>query len=197
MPDLDHWLPKPSMRVAYRRESDATPDRLWEASRQVRLNDARRLGRLVRWRIPGLAPDLTFDEMFRAPPFIVLDEAEDGGRALVSGLVGRIWTLRRDYPRLTDPEEFRTWSTSGTARVLFANWIEDDGNGHAALGVRGAGGGDRRAGPDRGGGRTPAGQRVREPGRERRDRGRGETRRATVGSPAWRPNTQRTPPSTA
>ena len=63
------------MRVAYRRESDTTPDRLWEASRQVRLSDARRLGRLVRWRIPGLAPDLTFDEMFRAPPFIVLDEA--------------------------------------------------------------------------------------------------------------------------
>ena len=51
----------------------------------------------------------------------------------MSGLVGRIWTLRRDYPRLTDPEEFRTWSTSGTARVLFANWIEDDGNGRAAL----------------------------------------------------------------
>ena len=133
MPDLDHWLPKPSMRVAYRRESGATPERLWEASRTVKLADARRLGRLVRLRIPGLAPDLTFDEMFRAQPFIVLDEAEDEGRALVSGLVGRIWTLRRDYPRLTDPEEFRTWSTSGTARVMFANWIEDGGNGRAAL----------------------------------------------------------------
>lgn len=131
MPDLDHWLAKPSMRVAYRRESDATPERLWDASRKVKLADARRLGRLVRWRIPGLAPDLTFDEMFRSPPFIVL--AEDDGRALVSGLVGRIWTLRRDYPRLADPEEFRDWSTSGTARVLFANWIEDTDNGHGAL----------------------------------------------------------------
>ena len=90
----------------------------------MRLRDTRMLGRLVRWRIPGLAPDLAFDQMFRAPPFVVL--SEEPGRALVSGLVGRIWTLRRDYPELRDPEEFRAWSTPGTARVVFANWIEED-----------------------------------------------------------------------
>jgi hypothetical protein len=141
-PDLDHWLPDPAIRVAYRRDTSVSPDRLWEAARGVRLSDARRLGRLVRWRIPGLAPDLTFDAMFRAPPFTVLDE--DPGRVLVSGLVGRIWTLRRDYPELSDPEEFRDWSTPGTARVMFANWITDSGSTqlHAevrvdALGVQG------------------------------------------------------------
>jgi hypothetical protein len=80
------------------------------------------LGRLVRWRIPGTPADISFDEMFRRPPFMVLDEP---GQALISGLVGRIWTLRRDYPTLRDPEEFRAWDTSGTARVLFANWVED------------------------------------------------------------------------
>lgn len=122
-PDLDGWLPNPSIRVSHRRESSASAERLWEAAQTVRLRDARRLGRLVRWRIPGLTADLTFDEMFRAPPFIVLHE--EPGRLLVSGLVGRIWTLRRDYPELEDPEEFRTWHSSGTARVLFANWIED------------------------------------------------------------------------
>jgi len=123
MPDLDHWLAKPSMRVAYRRESDATPERLWDACREVTLSDTRRLGRIIRWRIPGLAADLKFDEMFRAPPFIVL--TEDDGHVLISGLVGRIWTLRRDYPRLNDPGEFREWSTPGTAKVVFANWIEE------------------------------------------------------------------------
>ena len=123
-PDLDHWLVRPAIRVAHRRATTAPADRLWEAARQVRLSDARLLGRLVRWRIPGLAPGLAFDEMFRAPPFIVLTENE--GRALVSGLVGRIWTLRRDYPRLRDPQEFREWSTPGTARVLFANWVHED-----------------------------------------------------------------------
>jgi hypothetical protein len=122
-PNLDDWLPNPSIRVSHRRRTEAPPDRLWEAAQTVRLRDARRLGRLVRWRIPGLTADLTFDKMFRNPPFIVLDETP--GRLLVSGLVGRIWTLRRDYPELEDPEEFRTWQTSGTARVLFANWIED------------------------------------------------------------------------
>jgi hypothetical protein len=121
MPDLDFWLPEPSIRVAHRRATTAPPERLWEAAREVRLSDARLLGRLVRWRIPGLAPNLAFDEMFRAPPFLVL--TEEPGRALVSGLVGRIWTLRRDYPRLRDPDEFRAWSTPGTARVLFANWV--------------------------------------------------------------------------
>ena len=131
MPDLDHWIAKPSMRVAYRRESHATPERLWEAARSIRLADTRRLGRIIRWRIPGLAPDISFDEMFRAAPFILL--AEDENHALISGLVGRIWTLRRDYPRLSNPEEFREWSASGTARVLFANWIEDSGNGRTAL----------------------------------------------------------------
>jgi hypothetical protein len=121
-PDLDDWLPNASIRVSHRRETSAPADRLWEAAQTVRLRDARRLGRLVRWRIPGLTADLTFDEMFRSPPFIVLEEVP--GRLLVSGLVGRIWTLRRDYPELKDPEQFRAWHTSGTARVVFANWIE-------------------------------------------------------------------------
>jgi len=133
MPDLDHWLPKPSMSVVHRRESDATAERLWEAARTVRLADTRRLGRIVRWRIPGLPPDISFDEMFRAPPFIVLEEDEGKERALLSGLVGRIWTLRRDYPRLAHPQEFREWSTGGTARVMFANWIERTPSGRAAL----------------------------------------------------------------
>ena len=97
----------------------------------MRLSDTRLLGRLVRWRIPGLAPDLAFDELFRSPPFLVL--AEERGRVLVSGLVGRIWTLRRDYPRLTDPREFLEWSRGGTARVVFANWIETSASERSAI----------------------------------------------------------------
>jgi hypothetical protein len=130
-PVLDDWLPNPSMRVSHRRESSAPPERLWEAAQGVRLSEARLLGRLVRWRIPGLPGELTFDELFRAPPFIVL--AEEPARLLISGLVGRIWTLRRDYPELHDPEEFRAWHTSGTARVVFANWIDISDDGRATI----------------------------------------------------------------
>jgi hypothetical protein len=52
---------------------------------------------------------------------------------LVSGLVGRIWTLRRDYPRLEDPAQYREWSRRGSARVLFAHWVEPVGANRAAL----------------------------------------------------------------
>jgi hypothetical protein len=129
--NLDRWLPRPAIRVAHRRESSASTEQLWEAARSVRLADASLLGRLVRWRIPGTAPELSFDELFRNPPFIVLDGDHEG--ALISGLVGRIWTLRRDYPQLHDPEEFVRWSRGGTARVAFANWVEAAGEGRTAL----------------------------------------------------------------
>lgn len=128
---LDNWLPNPTLRVAHRRESSASAEDLWGAARDVRLKDAGMLGRLVRWRIPGLPPGISFDEMFRRPPFIVLDEHPD--RALTSGLVGRIWTLRRDYPVLEGPEEFERWAARGTARVVFANWVEAPDDRGAAL----------------------------------------------------------------
>ena len=129
-PELDRWLPHPAVRIAHQRETEASPERVWAAARSVALSDTRMLGRLVRWRIPGTSIGTTFDELFRTPPFIVLHEEET---TLVSGLVGRIWTLRRDYPALSDPEEFRSWSRRGTAKVLFANWVADSGSGRTAL----------------------------------------------------------------
>jgi hypothetical protein len=125
-PDLDTWLPETTLRVSHRRESTASGEELWRAASEVPLTDAGPLGRLVRWRIPGLQPAVTFDALFREPPFIVLDEGE---RCLVSGLVGRIWTLRRDYPQLDSPQEFREWSKRGTARVVLANWVQENEQG--------------------------------------------------------------------
>lgn len=129
-PDLDHWLPDSALRVAHARESSASSEALWEAARSLPLADTALLGRLVRWRIPGLARDVTLDALFREPPFTVLEEDE---RALVSGLVGRIWTLRRDYPRLDSPADFRRWNEHGTARVVFAHWVAQGPDGRAEL----------------------------------------------------------------
>jgi hypothetical protein len=130
-PDLDAWLPEASLRVFHRRTSRASPDELWAAAMRVRLADTGLLGRLVRWRIPGLARDEGFDALFREQPFIVQ-------RAVVSGLVGRIWTLRRDYPELAGPDQFQAWSRRGTARVVFANWVTptDDGGSELCSEVR-------------------------------------------------------------
>lgn len=94
----------------------------------MRLTETQRLGRLVRWRIPGTPADITFDALFRRPPFTVLDEGE---QHLVSGIVGRIWTLRRDYPTLQDADAFRAYDAKGTVRVVFASWAEDAGEGAA------------------------------------------------------------------
>jgi hypothetical protein len=120
-PDLDEWVPEAGLRVAYSRQSSASPDRLWRAACELPLGETGLLGRLVRWRIPGLPRALTVEELFREAPFTVLAEDE---HALVTGLVGSIWTLRRDYPHLSGPEEFRDWMRRGTARVAFAHWVE-------------------------------------------------------------------------
>jgi hypothetical protein len=128
--DLDSWIPEPQVRTRHRRRAAASADRLWEAAGGVRVCDTRALGRAVRWRIPGTPADITFRELFRCYPFIVLAEGE---RWSISGLCGRIWTIRRDYPRIADSEEFAGWDEPGTVRVMLAHWIEPEGDGRAAL----------------------------------------------------------------
>jgi hypothetical protein len=96
------------------------------AAETVRLADTRRLGRLVRWRIPGVASGQTYRDLLKRYPFCLLDEGEGWS---MSGLCGRIWTLQRDYPELRGPEEFREWDEPGTVRVLIANWVEPAGAG--------------------------------------------------------------------
>jgi hypothetical protein len=48
-------------------------------------------------------------------------------------MCGRIWTLRRDYPRIEGAEDFLAWDERGTVRVLLGHWIEGDGPGQSAL----------------------------------------------------------------
>jgi hypothetical protein len=119
--NLDHWLSEPVLRTCHRREVSATEDELWATAESVRLRDCRILGRLIRARIPGLRSSLTFDELFRSDPFNLLEE---GPTYVLSGLCGRIWTVRRDFAQLSQPADFMTWHAPGTVRVLFANWAE-------------------------------------------------------------------------
>jgi hypothetical protein len=128
--DLDAWLPQPAIRTRHRREAATPPPDLWAAARTLPVDATGPLGRLVRWRIPGLPPDVTFAGLFAAPPFTVLAEGETWS---VSGLVGRIWTLRRDYPLLDGADAFAAWSQPGTVRVLFAHWVQTGDDGRSAL----------------------------------------------------------------
>jgi hypothetical protein len=129
-PDLDAWLASPAVRTRHRRVAGVEPGALWEAAQAVRLRDTRTLGRIVRWRIPGTPRESTFRDLFRTHPFTVLEEDD---RCSVSGLVGRIWTLERDYPRIEGPEAFAAWDRTGTVRVLMAHWVEPDARGSALV----------------------------------------------------------------
>ena len=129
-PILDDWLPDPQIRTHHRRSSAADPDALWAAANSVRLRQTRTIGRLVRWRIPGVAPEQTFAGLLGEYPFVVLDAGE---HHMVSGLCGRIWTLARDYPHLDGPEAFRAWHEPRTVRVVFAHWVERGPDGASTL----------------------------------------------------------------
>ncbi len=120
-PDLDLWLDRPALRIVHSRFSRASAEQLWNAALEIELGEVGLLGRLVRWRIPGTRAEQSLEQLFSTPPFSVLAREELG---LISGLVGRIWTMRRDYPSLDEPEAFRNWSRRGTARVAFAHWVE-------------------------------------------------------------------------
>lgn len=127
---IERWAGKPAVRSHHRRVADATPEDLWEAARSVRLDDTRTLGRLVRWRIPDTPGDITYQELFRRYPFTALEEGETYA---VSGLVGKIWTLQRDYPRLSGPEEYEAWDERDTVRVLVAHWTRPTDDGRSEL----------------------------------------------------------------
>jgi hypothetical protein len=129
-PDLDAFLHRPAVRTHHRRTAPTAPEALWRAAQGVRLSDTGALGRLVRWRIPDTPAEQTYDELFRAYPFTLLDE---GPCHAVSGLCGRIWTLTRDYPALAGPDEFAAWSEPNTVRVLFAHWASPAADGTSEL----------------------------------------------------------------
>lgn len=124
--ELDLWLPNPAIRTRHERSANVAPELLWDAAASVRLDETGTLGRLVRWRIPGVPADQTFQGLIASPPFTVLAEGDCWS---LSGLVGRIWTLSRDYPTLSGADEFRAWKKRGTVRVLMAHWVQEGADG--------------------------------------------------------------------
>jgi len=120
MIDLDAWLPDPQIVTRHSREAAVDRDTLWDAARGVRLDQTRTIGRLVRWRIPGVPADQSFMGLLAEEPFTVLYEGEHHS---ISGLCGRIWTFSRDYGELTGPDDFVAWDEPHTVRVLFGHWV--------------------------------------------------------------------------
>jgi hypothetical protein len=119
---LDAWLPDPHARTRHSRSSPAPPERLWAAAEGVRVRDTVTLRPLIMLRFGGDSPSVntTFRELFRRPPFVLLDE---GDRWSASGVAGRLWARRGGLARLEGPEEYRAWELPGTARVAVLNSV--------------------------------------------------------------------------
>jgi hypothetical protein len=90
---------------------------LWDAAQSVRLRDAPRLHRVVRWRLGNHAPppETTFEEFFRTGIFMLLEEGE---RLDISGVAGKLWAPSGEYAHFETPAEYREYRQRGTAKAV-------------------------------------------------------------------------------
>jgi hypothetical protein len=114
---IDDWLPGCHARLRHVRVSTADPATLWQAAEAIRLRDAPRLNRLIRWRLGKHAPspETTFEEFFRTGIFMLLEEGE---RLYISGVAGKIWAPSGDYAQFETAGEYREYRARGTAKVV-------------------------------------------------------------------------------
>jgi hypothetical protein len=122
--EVQDWLPGCHARLHFTRASRAKPADLWGAAQAVRLRDAPRLNRLIRWRLGKHAPspDTTFEEFFRTGIFMLLEEGE---RLSISGVAGKIWAPSGDYAQFETAGDYREYRQRGTAKVVLKTEVRD------------------------------------------------------------------------
>jgi hypothetical protein len=122
--EVQDWLPGCHARLHHERASSASPEVLWDAAMSVRLRDAPRLARLIRWRLGKHAPppDTTFEEFFRTGIFMLLEEGE---RLSISGVAGKIWAPSGDYAQFETAGDYRQYRARGTAKVVLKTEVRD------------------------------------------------------------------------
>ena len=114
--------------MAQSRACAASPERLWESAKTVRVRDARALRPLIALRLGPYAPPATttFHDVFRAAPFRLLEEDR---HLSVSGLAGRLWSPFADFAAISTPEEFRAFAEPGQAKVVLAAAVREHARG--------------------------------------------------------------------
>jgi hypothetical protein len=119
---LDRWLPDQTVRTLHRRRSTASPDALWDAARAAAIGDTLTLRPLIMLRLRGARPTTrtTFEELFRTPPFVLLEEGE---RLSVSGLAGKLWTPAGDYASFDSGDAYVAHDAPATAKVALATTV--------------------------------------------------------------------------
>jgi hypothetical protein len=112
------------VRTHHARVSRAPAPALWQAARSVEVRETVSLRPLIAWRLGAHAPrgDEPFSAVFARHPFHLL--AEDGW-VTVSGLGGKLWSLRGDYATFGSPAEFRAWAPGGTCKVALRHEVRE------------------------------------------------------------------------
>lgn len=107
----------------------AGPDRAYRAVREVDLSDSAVIRSLFALRgLPRRGP-LSLDDLPRIG-FVIL--AEDPGREIVLGLVGRFWRARGGLRRVA-PGEFDAFAEPGFAKAAWNFLVEPAGGGRSAV----------------------------------------------------------------
>lgn len=129
---LDRWLPEFHARTLHSRRCPVPPERLWEAAQAVRVNDTLTLRPIIALRFGPYAPppDTTFRELFRRPPFTLLEES---AYSSISGMAGRLWALGDVFARLESAEDYAAFAEPGHAKVAVLNRVRGDGAGGAEI----------------------------------------------------------------
>lgn len=125
---LDNWIPGHHVRVRHARTSRASPEELWGAAQDLRVEQTPTMRRLIAWRLGPHSPNAatTYRELFRSGIFTLLEEGE---RFSVSGVAGRIWSPSGDYARFETPGEYREYDRPGTAKVAILTEVREHARG--------------------------------------------------------------------
>ena len=129
MTSLDHVIPAPALVETDEIDLAATPSRVWELVRHGNLGESPLVHALFAVRtLPDRvalreAPELTLciDDMKSSterPGFQVL--ADDDGREVVVGAIGKVWHLEIPFVHVRDAAEFRAFAEPGFVKVAWS-----------------------------------------------------------------------------
>lgn len=119
-------MPDFHARTLHVQRVEVSPERLWHAAQTVRVRDTLTLRPLIALRFGPYAPspDTTFRELFRRPPFTLLEESTHSS---ISGLAGRLWALGGAFAAIEGAEDYAAFAEPGTAKVALLNQVRPNG----------------------------------------------------------------------
>jgi hypothetical protein len=96
------------------------------------LRETRTLRPIIAWRLGRYAPgaDTPLRSVLASHPFHLLAEQ---GMVSVSGMAGKLWSLRDTFVRFDGADGFRDWAEPGFCKVVVRHEVRPEGGGGSAI----------------------------------------------------------------